>query len=157
MMNATATKVWNALQVKFPNQFEFKRKTLHTVAADLGYGTKDYKDLIADNFKVSKGLYNYASMSDIAGTVVSKSATLSLAKKIVAEVKKAKTTKKIKAVKSDRTWQGKKIAQDETTDVKSESDSSTKFGTVYVERDGVGYCYRNGEVVSSNNYNSRKA
>lgn len=143
MMNATATKVWNAVQAKFPNQFEFKRKTLHDVAAELGYGTAQYKDLIADEFKVRKGLYNFASLSPIAGKVIEKPATLSLAKKIEKEVKKSKK------VKSDRTWQGKKIidADGDFVEVDSEKKSEGNFGTVYVERDGVGYCYRNGEVV----------
>lgn len=151
MMNATATKVWNAVQAKFPNQFEFKRKTLHDVAAELGYGSKHYKDLIADEFKVRKGLYNYASLSNITGKVTEKSATLSLAKKIEKEVKKTK------APKSDKTWQGKKIIDADGDFTTVDSKNAENFGTVYVERDGVGYCYRNGEVVNTINYNSRKA
>ena len=159
-MNTTATKVLNAIQAKFPNQFEFKRKTLHDVAAELGYGTKDYKDLIGDPFKVRKGLYNYASLSPISGKVTEKSAILTLAKKIEKEVKKAKKPAKAPAVekteKSDRAWKGKNIL-DGTTSEKETPNTAGNYGTVYAERDGVGYCYQNGEVVSSNNYNNRKA
>jgi hypothetical protein len=151
MMNATATKVWNELQAQFPNHFEFKRKTLHDVAAKLGYGTPQYKDLIADEFKVRKGLYNYASLRpDLTGKVTTKPAVLSLAKKIEKEVKKTKKTK------SDRTWQGKKIIDADgdfvTIEPKTSGDNT---GTVYVERDGVGYCYRNGEVVHTFNRSAK--
>lgn len=143
MMNATAKNVWYHLQSKFPNQFEFKRKTLHDIAAELGYGTPQYKDLIADEFKVRKGLYNFSSLSPIAGKVIEKPATLSLAKKIDKEIKKSKK------FKSDRTWQGKKIidADGDFVEVDTKGKSEGNFGTVYTERDGVGYCYRNGEVV----------
>lgn len=153
MINATATKVWDALQAQFPNQFEFKRKTIHDLAAELGYGTPQYKDLIADEFKVRKGLYNYASLRpDIAGKVTEKPAVMTLAKKIEKEVKKAK-----KAPKSDRTWKGKKIidADGDFVTVDQPATEEFKSGTVYVERDGVGYCYRNGKLVSEINYNKR--
>jgi len=151
MMNATATKVWNELQAQFPNHFEFKRKTLHDVAAKLGYGTPQYKDLIADEFKVRKGLYNYASLRpDLTGKVTTKPAVLSLAKKIEKEVKKTKKTK------SDRTWQGKKIIDADGDFVTVEAPApANNYGTVYAERDGVGYCYRNGEVVHTFNRSAK--
>lgn len=150
MMNATATKVWNELQAQFPNHFEFKRKTLHDVAAKLGYGTPQYKDLIADEFKVRKGLYNYASLRpDLTGKVTEKPATLSLAKKIEKEVKKTKK------VKSDKTWQGKKIIDADGDFLVVETKSEPNTGTVYAERDGVGYCYRNGEVVHTFNRSAK--
>lgn len=149
-MNATATKVWNQLQAQFPNQFEFKRKTIHEIALQMGLGTPQYKDLIADEFKVRKGLYNYSSLSSIAGKVTTKPAVLSLAKKIEKEVKKTKKAK------SDRTWQGKKIIDADGDFVTVEAPAaSTNYGTVYVERDGVGYCYRNGEVVHTFNRSSK--
>ena len=151
MINTTATKVWNELQAQFPNHFEFKRKTLHDVAAKLGYGTPQYKDLIADEFKVRKGLYNYASLRpDLTGKVTEKPTTLSLAKKIEKEVKKTKKTK------SDRTWQGKKIIDADGDFVTIEASTpANNYGTVYAERDGVGYCYRNGEVVHTFNRSAK--
>jgi len=83
-----------------------------------------------------------------------------LIKKIEEEVKKAKKPIKEPAVekteKSDRAWKGTNIL-DGTTSEKETPNTAGNYGTVYAERDGVGYCYQNGEVVSSNNYNSRKA
>jgi len=148
-INATAQKVFTALTAQFPNQTEFKRSAIHAIAIQLGYGTKNYKDLIGDEFKVRKGLYNYATLID--PKAVKPNATLNLAKKIEKEVKKSKK------VKSDKTWQGKKIIDADGDFLTVDAKSAENFGTVYTERDGVGYCYRNGEVVSTINYNSRKA
>ena len=57
--------------------------------------------------------------------------------------------------KSDRTWKGKKIIDADGDFVTV--DSPSKGFTGYVERNGVGEVYRDGEKVSEINYNSRKS
>lgn len=145
-INATAQKVFNALTAQFPNQTEFKRSAIHAIAIQLGYGTKNYKDLIGDEFKVRKGLYNYATLID--PSAVKPTTTLNLAKATSAK-------KPAKAPKSDRTWKGKKIIDADGDFVTV--DSTSKGFTGYVEKDGVGQVYRDGEKVSEINYNSRKS
>lgn len=58
-----------------------------------------------------------------------------------------KTKNNTETVKSDKTWKGQKIIN---TDVVADVNPQTVYlntGVVYAERNGVGYCYRNGEVV----------
>ena len=52
------------------------------------------------------------------------------------------------SVKSDKTWKGQKIIN--TSNVVEDVNPQTEYlnmGVVYAERNGIGYCYRNGEVV----------
>ncbi len=61
-LSPTAHSVLTALKTQFAGQTTFKRKTLHVTAAQLGYGTPDYSDLIAAPYKVSKGVYNLTAL-----------------------------------------------------------------------------------------------
>ena len=151
-INATAQKVFNALTAQFPNQTEFKRSAIHAIAIQLGYGTKNYKDLITDEFKIRKGLYNYATLID--PSAAKPNATLKLAK--TTEGKKP-----AKAPKSDRTWKGKKIIDAdgdflavESTGEKIKRNDEPSLPTGWrtsqsvIDSDGYVRVYTDGKLVS---------
>lgn len=105
-MNQSAQTLFAELIKRSPAQTEFKRKQIHLLAEELGFGTPDYKDLIADCFKVRKGLYNYAQLKDPNAPAPT---VMNLAKSAAEDT--AKPAKKVKA--SGRTWKGKDVATGE--------------------------------------------
>jgi hypothetical protein len=154
-INATAQKVFTALTAQFPNQTEFKRSAIHAIAIQLGYGTKNYKDLITDEFKIRKGLYNYATLID--PTAAKSVSSMNLAKSTDSK-KPAKAAKKLK---SDRTWKGKKIIDAdgdflavESTDEKIKRNDEPSMPTGWrtsqsvIDSDGYVRVYTDGKLVS---------
>ena len=61
-MNPNALKVVALLKSRFPLQTSFKRKHIHQASLDLSLKVKDYLDIISDEFKVHKGLYDYTRL-----------------------------------------------------------------------------------------------
>lgn len=99
-LSPTAHSVLTALKTQFAGQTTFKRKTLHVTAAQLGYGTPDYSDLIAAPYKVSKGVYNLTALiGGDASSVI----------KMVASTSAEDETPAKKKGKEARSWKGKEI------------------------------------------------
>lgn len=104
-LSPTAHSVLTALKTQFAGQTTFKRKTLHVTAAQLGYGTSDYSDLIAAPYKVSKGVYNLTTLiTGGSATVIQMVASSSSS----SDEDAALPAKKKKG-KEARTWKGKEI------------------------------------------------
>ena len=61
-MTPTALKVIALLKERYPNQVLFRRKLIHQASLDLGLEVRDYLPIIADEFKVRKGLYDYTKL-----------------------------------------------------------------------------------------------
>lgn len=61
-MTPNALKVLTLLKERHRNQFIFKRKLIHQASLDLCLKEKDYLPLIANEFKVSKGVYDYTRL-----------------------------------------------------------------------------------------------
>ena len=61
-MNQNALKIVALLKSRFPKQTEFRRKLIHQASLDLGLKEKEYFDIITDEFKIRKGLYDYSSL-----------------------------------------------------------------------------------------------
>jgi len=100
-LSPTAHSVLTALKTQFAGQTTFKRKTLHVTAAQLGYGTPDYSDLIAAPYKVSKGVYNLTALiGGDASSVIKMAASTSAEDATPAKKKKGKEA---------RSWKGKEI------------------------------------------------
>lgn len=51
-----------ALSANHPNVTRFKRKVIHETALSLGFTKRDYSELIGDDFKISRGLYDYSRL-----------------------------------------------------------------------------------------------
>lgn len=103
-LSPTAHSVLTALKTQFAGQTTFKRKTLHVTAAQLGYGTSDYSDLIAAPYKVSKGVYNLTTLiTGGSATVIQMVASSSSSDEDAALPAKKKKGKEA------RTWKGKEI------------------------------------------------
>ena len=102
-LSPTAHSVLTALKTQFAGQTTFKRKTLHVTAAQLGYGTSDYSDLIAAPYKVSKGVYNLTTLiTGGSATVIQMVASTSSDEDAALPAKKKKG-------KEARTWKGEEI------------------------------------------------
>ena len=103
-LSPTAHSVLTALKTQFAGQTTFKRKTLHVTAAQLGYGTSDYSDLIAAPYKVSKGVYNLTTLiTGGSATVIQMVASTS------SDDEDAALPAKKKKGKEARTWKGEEI------------------------------------------------
>lgn len=61
-MKDCSLKIVAALAAKFPDQVQFRRKDLDDVSVSLGYGFAGVRELIGDEFKVSRGVYNLARL-----------------------------------------------------------------------------------------------
>lgn len=61
-MTPNALAILTVLKERNPNQVVFRRKQINMVADSLGYSEKDYLPLIADEYKVRKGVYDYGAM-----------------------------------------------------------------------------------------------
>lgn len=59
-MSTPSNQIIAALAAKYPGTTQFKRKVVHEIAQSLGFNT--YTDLISDDFKVSRGLYDYSQL-----------------------------------------------------------------------------------------------
>jgi len=59
-MSTPTNQIIAALAAKYPGVSQFKRKVVHETALSLGFNT--YADLIADDFKVSRGVYDYSRL-----------------------------------------------------------------------------------------------
>lgn len=57
-MKDTSLKIISVLSEKYPDQVQFRRKQIDDVAVELGFGFKGATELIGDEFKVSRGLYD---------------------------------------------------------------------------------------------------
>lgn len=57
-MKDTSLKIISVLSEKYPDQVQFRRKQIDDVAVELGFGFKGAAELIGDEFKVSRGLYD---------------------------------------------------------------------------------------------------
>lgn len=57
-MKDTSLKIISVLSEKHPDQVQFRRKQIDDVAVELGFGFKGAAELIGDEFKVSRGLYD---------------------------------------------------------------------------------------------------
>ena len=101
-LSPTAHSVLTALKTQFAGQTTFKRKTLHVTAAQLGYGTSDYSDLIAAPYKVSKGVYNLTTLITGGSAAVIQMVASSSDEDAALPAKKKKG-------KEARTWKGKEI------------------------------------------------
>ena len=62
-MTPSALKILTLIKQRHPNQNQFRRKVIHQAMEDLGLTEKDYKPLIADTYKVHKGLYDYSTLN----------------------------------------------------------------------------------------------
>jgi len=59
-MSTPTNQIIAALATKYPGVTQFKRKVVHETALSLGFNT--YADLISDDFKVSRGVYDYSRL-----------------------------------------------------------------------------------------------
>lgn len=57
-MKDTSLKIISVLSEKYPDQVQFRRKQIDDVAVELGFGFKGAAELIGDEFKISRGLYD---------------------------------------------------------------------------------------------------
>jgi len=57
-MKDASLKIISVLSEKYPDQVQFRRKQIDDVAVELGFGFKGAAELIGDEFKVSRGLYD---------------------------------------------------------------------------------------------------
>jgi hypothetical protein len=57
-MKDISLKIISVLSEKYPDQVQFRRKQIDDVAVELGFGFKGAAELIGDEFKVSRGLYD---------------------------------------------------------------------------------------------------
>lgn len=58
MMKDCSLKIVAALSAKYPDRVRFRRKEIDDVSSSLGYGFSGSRELIADEFKISRGLYD---------------------------------------------------------------------------------------------------
>lgn len=62
IMNTQSVQILDILKSRFPDQVEFRRKAIDDVAVELGFGFKGASELIGEQFKVSRGLYNFSAI-----------------------------------------------------------------------------------------------
>jgi hypothetical protein len=60
MSNTPSSQIIAALAAKYPGTNQFKRKVIHETAESLGIA--NYADIITDDYKVSRGVYDYARL-----------------------------------------------------------------------------------------------
>lgn len=61
-MKDCSNKIVATLAAKYPDQVQFRRKQLDDIAVSLGYGFSGTRELIADQFKIGRGLYDLSSL-----------------------------------------------------------------------------------------------
>jgi len=61
-MNTQSVQILDILKTRFPDQVQFRRKAIDDVAVELGFGFKGASELIGDQFKIARGLYNFSSV-----------------------------------------------------------------------------------------------
>jgi len=67
-MNTYSKQIIAQLQSNFPDQTQFRRKYIDDAAKSLGIESKQYTELLKDNYKVQRGLYDYSSEFKPAST-----------------------------------------------------------------------------------------
>ena len=61
-MNPLALKLIALLKQRYPSQVLFRRKLINQAALELGLEGRDYVDILANEFKVRKGLYDFTKL-----------------------------------------------------------------------------------------------
>lgn len=62
-MKQSALDVITLLKKRYPNQTQFRRKLVHSASVELGHtSVREYADIITDQFKIRKGLYDYRTL-----------------------------------------------------------------------------------------------
>lgn len=59
-MKTASITIVESLKVQFPDKVQFRRKTIDDIGTQLGFAPKEYSDLLKDEFKVRRGLYDYS-------------------------------------------------------------------------------------------------
>jgi len=67
-MNTYSKQIIAQLKSNFPDQTQFRRKYIDDAAKSLGIESKQYTELLKDNYKVQRGLYDYSSEFKPAST-----------------------------------------------------------------------------------------
>jgi MoxR-like ATPase len=62
MMKDSSTQILNVLADRYPDDVQFRRKQIDDVAVELGLGFKGASELIGDEFKISRGLYDFSRL-----------------------------------------------------------------------------------------------
>lgn len=73
--------ILNQLAANYPGITRFKRAIIHQIALDLGLSSasRDYAELITDEFKVSRGLYDYAKILASQSVAIPEQASVAIA------------------------------------------------------------------------------
>lgn len=62
MINANAQKIVDLLKQQFPGATIFRRKHIHSACEELGLTVRDYLEIITNEYKVRKGVYDYTKL-----------------------------------------------------------------------------------------------
>lgn len=62
MMKDSSTQILKVLADRYPDDVQFRRKQIDDVAVELGLGFKGASELIGDEFKISRGLYDFSRL-----------------------------------------------------------------------------------------------
>ena len=73
--------ILNQLAANYPGITRFKRAIIHQIALDLGLSSasRDYAELIGDEFKVSRGLYDYTKILASQSVAIPEQASVAIA------------------------------------------------------------------------------
>lgn len=88
MSNTPSSQIIAALASKYPGVNQFKRKVIHETALSLGFET--YSDLITDDYKVSRGVYDYSRLlANVRPTAVTEQPTAAVSRPAVLKLASA--------------------------------------------------------------------
>lgn len=62
MMKHTSVQILKVLGDRYPDDAQFRRKTIDDIAVELGFGFKGAAELVGERFKVSRGLYDFGQL-----------------------------------------------------------------------------------------------
>lgn len=85
-MNTQSKTILASLASRYPGVAKFKRKEIHEIAELHGYTSRDYADLITDELKISRGVYD---LSSVLGNAAAAPASAPVAAKPAAVLKLA--------------------------------------------------------------------
>jgi MoxR-like ATPase len=86
-MNTQCKTILASLSNRYPGVAKFKRKEIHEIANLHGYTSRDYAELIGDNYKISRGLYDLSGvLGNATPTPVAVPAAATTTMKLAAQV-----------------------------------------------------------------------